>query len=76
MHSSQNYNQRKELDHLYRQPIEQYKKMNKNNISTSEIKCNEKNILTKYDCFLTREKINPIADVHVDRHNEEALEEI
>ena len=42
----------------------------------AEIKCKEKNLLTKYDCFLTREKINPIADAHVEKHNEEALEEI
>jgi hypothetical protein len=74
--SSPVYNQRRTLDKLYRKPIEEYKKFSKNNILQAEIKCKEKNLLTKYDCFLTREKINPIADAHVEKHNEEALDEI
>ena len=52
--SSPVYDQRKVLDKLYRQPIENYKKFNKNNILQSEIMCNDKQFLTKYDCFLTR----------------------
>lgn len=42
----------------------------------SEIKSKDKNLLTKYDCFLTRDKVNPIADVHVEEFNKEALDEI